>query len=84
MAQAKAQAMQVKARKNRVHVFDVVNYVVFILIALIVLIPIWKVLVDSFNAVGVYQFKLWPEDFTVNGYLTIFTTVRLYKTKKCS
>lgn len=79
MAQAKAQAMQVKARKNRVHVFDVVNYVVFILIALIVLIPIWKVLVDSFNAVGVYQFKLWPEDFTVNGYLTIFTTVRLYR-----
>lgn len=79
MAQAKAQAMQVKPRKNKVHVFDVVNYVVFILIALIVLIPIWKVLVDSFNAVGVYQFKLWPEDFTVNGYLTIFTTVRLYR-----
>lgn len=79
MAQVKAQAMQVKARKNKVHVFDVVNYVVFILIALIVLIPIWKVVVDSFNAVGVYQFKLWPEDFTVNGYLTIFTTVRLYR-----
>lgn len=79
MAQAKAQAMQVKPRKNKVHVFDVVNYVVFILLGLIILIPIWKVLVDSLNAVGVYQFKLWPEDFTFNGYLTIFTTVRLYR-----
>ena len=79
MAQAKMEQVRVKANKNKVHVFDVVNYVVFVIVALIVLIPIWKVLVDSFNAVGVYQFKLWPEDFTVNGYLTIFTTVRLYR-----
>ena len=64
---AKADMMRVPAKKNKVHVFDVVNYIVFIIIALIVLIPIWKVLVDSFNAVGVYQFKLWPEDFTFNG-----------------
>ena len=75
---AKAE-MQVKAKKNKVHVFDIVNYVVFVIIALIILIPIWKVVVDSFNAVGVYQFKLWPEDFTFNGYLTIFTTVKLYR-----
>ena len=78
MAQANAQ-VRVKAKKNKVHVFDIVNYVVFVLIALIVLIPIWKVLVDSFNAVGVYKFQLWPKDFTFNGYLTIFTTNRLYR-----
>lgn len=79
MAQAKMEQVRVKANRSKVHVFDVVNYVVFVIVALIVLIPIWKVVVDSFNAVGVYQFKLWPEDFTVNGYLTIFTTVRLYR-----
>ncbi|MBR4668066.1 MAG: carbohydrate ABC transporter permease [Butyrivibrio sp.] len=79
MAQANAAQVRVKARKNKVHVFDIVNYVVFVIIALIVLIPIWKVLVDSFNSVGVYQFRFWPEDFTFNGYLTIFTTVRLYR-----
>ena len=79
MAQANAAQVRVKARKNKVHVFDIVNYIVFVIIALIVLIPIWKVLVDSFNAVGVYQFRFWPEDFTFNGYLTIFTTVRLYR-----
>ncbi len=78
MAQANAQ-VRVKAKKNKVHVFDIVNYVVFVIIALIVLIPIWKVLVDSFNAVGVYKFQLWPKDFTFNGYLTIFTTNRLYR-----
>ena len=79
MAQANAAQVRVKAKKNKVHVFDIVNYVVFVIIALIVLIPIWKVVVDSFNAVGVYQFRFWPEDFTFNGYLTIFTTVRLYR-----
>ena len=57
--------------KKKVHVFDIVNYIVFILIGLLVLVPIWKVVVDSFNAVGVYQFRLWPEDFTLDGYKTI-------------
>ena len=56
--------------KKKVHVFDIVNYIVFILIGLLVLVPIWKVVVDSFNAVGVYQFRLWPEDFTLDGYKT--------------
>ena len=79
MAQAKETQVRVKARKNKIHVFDIVNYIVFVIIALIVLIPIWKVVVDSFNSVGVYKFMPWPEDFTFNGYLTIFTTKRLYR-----
>ena len=48
----------VKPKKKKIHVFDVVNYLVFIIIALIIIVPIWKVVVDSFNAVGVYQFQL--------------------------
>ena len=65
--------------KKKVHAFDIVNYIVFILIGLLVLVPIWKVVVDSFNAVGVYQFRLWPEDFTLDGYKTIIHTQRLYR-----
>lgn len=65
--------------KKKVHVFDIVNYIVFILIGLLVLVPIWKVVVDSFNAVGVYQFRLWPQDFTLDGYKTIIHTQRLYR-----
>lgn len=65
--------------KKKVHAFDVINYIVFIVLALIIIIPMWKVIVDSFNAVGVYQFKLWPSDFTLNGYKTILTTQKLYR-----
>ncbi|MBR1771186.1 MAG: carbohydrate ABC transporter permease [Lachnospiraceae bacterium] len=68
-----------KKPKKHVHVFDVVNYIVFVIVALIILVPIWKVVVDSFNAVGVYKFQFWPNQPTVNGYLTIFTTQKLYR-----
>ena len=66
-------------RKKKTDAFDIVNYIVFILIGLIVLIPIWKVIVDSFNAVGVYKFQLLPNDFTLDGYRTIIHTSKLYK-----
>jgi putative aldouronate transport system permease protein len=66
-------------RKKKTDAFDIVNYIVFILIGLIVLIPIWKVVVDSFNAVGVYKFQLLPNDFTLDGYRTIIHTSKLYK-----
>ncbi|MCR5427318.1 MAG: carbohydrate ABC transporter permease [Lachnospiraceae bacterium] len=68
-----------KKPKKKVRVFDIVNYIIFIIVGLIVMIPIWKVVVDSFNAVGVYQFKFWPSQPTAAGYLTIFTTSKLYK-----
>lgn len=54
-----AKEMVSKKPSDKLHVFDVVNYIVFILIGLIILVPIWKVVVDSFNKVGVYQFQLW-------------------------
>ncbi len=65
-------------RKKKTDAFDVVNYIVFILIGLIVLIPIWKVVSDSFNAVGVYKFQLFPNQFTLDGYKTILSTSKLY------
>ena len=68
-----------KTKKKKVRVFDVVNYLVFIIIALIIIVPIWKVVVDSFNAVGVYQFQLWPNRPTVDGYKTIIETQKLYQ-----
>ena len=68
-----------KKKKNKIKLFDVINYLVFILVGLIVMIPIWKVLVDSFNAVGVYQFRLWPSHFTLVGYRTIIQTTALYQ-----
>ena len=69
----------VKPKKKKIQLFDVVNYIVFLIIALIIIVPIWKVVVDSFNAVGVYQFQLWPNRPTFDGYRTIIETVRLYQ-----
>ena len=66
-------------RKKRTTAFDVVNYIVFIIIGLIILVPIWKVLSDSFNAVGVYQFQLFPSHPTVDGYKTILETPALIR-----
>lgn len=73
-----AKEMVSKKPSDKLHVFDVVNYIVFILIGLIIIVPIWKVVVDSLNKVGVYQFQLWPNSFTLDGYKTIIGTQQLY------
>ena len=66
-------------RKRKTTAFDIVNYIVFIVLGLIIMIPIWKVLSDSFNAVGVYKFQLFPNKFTLDGYKVIMTTQKLYR-----
>lgn len=68
-----------KPKKKKVQLFDIINYIVFIIIGLIIMIPIWKVVVDSLNAVGVYQFRLWPSHFTIDGYRVILETEALYR-----
>jgi putative aldouronate transport system permease protein len=65
--------------KNKTTVFDIILYVVFAILTLIIIIPIWKVVSDSLNAVGVYKFQLWPSDFTLAGYQTILTTEKLFR-----
>ncbi len=69
----------VKPKKKKLQVFDIVNYIIFTIIALIIIVPMWKVITDSFNAVGVYQFQLWPNRPTLDGYKTIIETEKLYR-----
>ena len=69
----------VKPKKKKLQLFDAVNYIIFLIIALVIIVPIWKVIIDSFNAVGVYQFQLWPNRPTFDGYKTIIETNRLYQ-----
>lgn len=78
---AKPKDLMVSGPKRKFGVFDLINYLVFIIIALFILVPIWKVLVDSFTSVGVYQFKLFParEYFTLDGYRTIIESNKLYR-----
>ncbi len=68
-----------KKKKKKVDTFSIINYIVFIIIGIIIIFPMWKVISDSFNAVGVYQFRLWPDQFTLDGYKTIIQTDALYR-----
>ena len=76
---AKEKEIKTKKPSERTSVFDIVNYIVFIIIGLIILVPIWKVIVDSLNKVGVYQFQIWPIQFTLDGYRTIIETKALIR-----
>ena len=75
MAKTKA----VSGKRKKFSLFDAINYIVFIIITLIILVPIWKVVVDSLNAVGLYQFRLWPSQFTLDGYRVIFGEQGLFR-----
>lgn len=76
---AKEKEIKSKKPSERTSMFDIINYIVFIIIGLIVIVPIWKVVVDSLNKVGVYQFQIWPSQFTLDGYRTIIQTNALYR-----
>ena len=69
----------VKKKKKKVKVFPIVNAIIFILISLIILIPMWKVIVDSFDARAGYGMLFWPQVFSINGYKEVITNAVLYK-----
>lgn len=68
-----------KKPKKKITPFGVFNTVLFILISIIILIPIWKVLVDSFDATTGYGMSFWPKQFTIDGYRMIVTRSDLYR-----
>ncbi len=43
------------------------------------LIPLWKVFVDSLDLRTAYGMKLWPEQFGLDGYISVFTNPTLYR-----
>ena len=59
--------------KKKVKIFDIVLIVIFTLFSLLMIIPVYKVLVDSFDLKTAYGMKLFPEQFGFAGYKSIFT-----------
>ena len=49
--------------RPKIRLFNVINGILFILISIIMLIPIYKVLVDSFDLTTAYGMRLWPKQF---------------------
>ena len=66
-------------KKSNWSVFRVVNGLIFIILALIIIIPMWKILVDSFDLKTAYGMKLWPEKFGLDGYKSVFSNPTLYR-----
>ena len=76
---ANQQGISVNKKKNKIKIFPIVNGLIFILISIIILIPIWKVIVDSFDMTESLGLNLWPKEFTLTGYTNVMTNVNLYK-----
>ena len=67
----------VQRPRKPLNIFPYVNGVLFVIICLIILVPIWKVLVDSFDLTTGYGMKLWPDNFGLDGYTTVLTNPSL-------
>ena len=65
--------------KKKIKPFNVINAILFAILCFIILVPIWKVLVDSFDMKTAYGMKLWPEQFGLAGYMSVFTNKTLYQ-----
>lgn len=68
-----------KKSGKKIAVFPIVNGIIFILLCLIILVPIWKILVDSFDLKTAYGMKFWPEQFGLDGYKLVFSNPTLYR-----
>ena len=65
--------------RPKIRLFNVINGIVFILISIIMLIPIYKVLVDSFDLSSAYGMRLWPKQFGLAGYASVLSNPTLYR-----
>ena len=78
MAEMKEKVVYRKPKK-KIAPFTIINYILFIFIGLLILIPIWKVLIDSIDAQSAYQFRFWPKQFSLIGYKVIINSEPLYR-----
>lgn len=68
-----------KKKRKKIKFFPIVNGFIFLLICLFILVPMWKVFVDSLDAKTSYGMRFWPQDFTILGYKVILTYESLFK-----
>ena len=66
-----------KPKKRKLKPFEIINGIIFVIISLIIIVPIWKVLVDSLDAKTAYGLNLLPQTFSLVGYKIIVTTESL-------
>lgn len=70
----------IKRRKRlKISLFSIINYSIFIVTAIIIIVPLIKIIVDSVDARAAYGINLWPKEFTLSAYKLIANTSALYK-----
>ena len=72
---SKEQVVVARKKKKKVKIFPIVNVILFLVISLIIMVPIWKVIVDSFDAKAGYGMNFLPQTFTLGGYSSILSRV---------
>jgi len=75
---SKEQVVVNRKRKKKFKIFPIVNIMIFLIISFCILVPIWKVVVDSFDALAGYGLAVWPQRFTLGGYDQIVKNAALY------
>lgn len=65
--------------KERFKVFSIINIILFLLICAFIIVPLWKVLVDSLDAQAGYGLRMWPKEFSLEGYRIILSTETMRK-----
>lgn len=63
--------------KERFKAFSIINVIIFLVVCAFIIVPLWKVLVDSLDAQAGYGLRMWPKEFSITGYTTIVTNVAL-------
>ena len=67
-----------KKKKKKFKIFPLVNAIFFIIVACLIMIPIYRVIISSLDANTSYNFVWLPSKFTWGGYTAVLTRSSLY------
>ena len=67
-----------KKKKKKFKIFPIVNAIFFIIVACLIMIPIYRVIISSIDANTSYNFVWIPSQFTWGGYTAVLTRSSLY------
>ncbi|MBQ6036212.1 MAG: carbohydrate ABC transporter permease [Lachnospiraceae bacterium] len=65
--------------KKKLDLFPLFNGLFFLILSLLIIVPMWKIVVDSFDLKVAYGMRLWPARFGFDGYLSVFQNKTLFR-----
>lgn len=73
------QELVYKKKKKKFKVFPLVNAIFFILVSFAIMLPIYKIIINSIDANTTYGFLWVPSKFTWGGYIAVITREVLFR-----